>query len=199
MKRITLYLLLVLCLFSVAACKKKEGSIKVEDITVNTMLVRNNGTLQVAFVEDFDKNYYRLSELEEFVKKEVNVFNKKAGNNEVIKIENLQLKNNKAIMLLSFQGMQHYAEFNEAWAAYFNSGSGTLEDAPKTLVSTKDGSLVESNQVFQTGGYKVLALTEDYDVIVEGAVKYHSKNATLADKHKVQTTSEGMTVIVFKP
>ena len=198
MKKVVLYLLLILCLFGLVGCKRKEISIDIEDISVNTMLVRTNGELQVAFVEAFDKNYYRLSELEEFVKQEVDVYNQKSGGN-VVKIENLNIKDGNAVMLLTFSGMQHYAGFNEAWAAYFNSGANSLEEAPDTLVSTKDGSYIDKNNILQTNGYKILAVKEAFDIIVDGSIKYHTKNAFYIDKHKIQSKAEELTVVVFKP
>jgi hypothetical protein len=117
------------------------------------MLVKRNGKLQVAFVEEFDKPYYNLSEMTEYVKKEVSAYNQKAGS-EAVKIDKLGLlqnDNKKAIMILTFSGMEHYCTFNNATAAYFtaNAKNVTLE-LPEQYVSVKNGASVDKTEMLKT-------------------------------------------------
>jgi uncharacterized protein (DUF2344 family) len=182
-----------------AGCSREELFISADDISADTLLAKANGQLQVATVEEFDKTYYNLNELEDFVAKEIEVYNQTAGE-EKITFEDVQLRNGKAVMLLSYTGMDQYSAFNEVMAAYFNGGvKDNPLDMPATLINTKNESLVSTEEVLQNAKYKVLVMNEPYDIIVDGKVKYYSENSKLVDDNKVQGAAEGMTVIVFKP
>lgn len=199
MKKLVLCTIILLCIIGTVGCKRKEIFITADVISENTMLAKVDGKLQVITVEAFDKSYYKLSELSEFVKKEINAYNEKAGSEKVI-IDDLRLRNGKAIMLLTYSGMDQYTNFNEVSAAYFNGG---IEDnplnMPAELISTKDGSIKNCNDVIKNSKYKVLVVNEPYHIIVDGTIKYYSDNAVLEDEDILQSAAEGMTVIVFKP
>ena len=199
MKKLVLCTIMLLLVLGTAGCSREEIFITADEISVNTLLAKANGVLQVATVEDFDKSYYKLGELEEFVAKEIDSYNQIAGG-EKITIDDVQIKGGKAIMLLSFTGMDQYTAFNDVTAAYFNGGikDNPLE-LPTTLISTKNGSLASTAEVIQNEKYKVLVINEPYNVIVDGKVKYYSENAVLVDENTIQSVDEGMTIIVFKP
>lgn len=199
MKKLVLCTIMLLLVLGTAGCSKEEIFITTDEITSDTLLAKANGQLQVATVEDFDKSYYNLSELEDFVKKEIDRYNQSAGETKVT-MDDVQLSNGKAVMLLSYTGMDQYCTFNDAAAAYFNGGiaENPLE-LPTTLINTKNESLASTEEVLQNEKYKVLVMNEPYDIIVDGKVKYYSENAKLMEDNKVQTTEEGITVVVFKP
>jgi len=199
MKKLVLCTILLLIVLGTVGCSRKEIFITADEISVDTLLAKANGVLQVATVEDFNQSYYKLGELEEFVAKEIDSYNNIAGG-EKITIDDVQLRSGRAIMLLSFTGMDQYTAFNEVTAAYFNGG---IKDnplvMPTTLINTKNDSLASTAEVIQNEKYKVLVINEPYDVIVEGKVKYYSENAVLIDENTVQSIDEDMTIIVFKP
>jgi len=198
MKKIVLCVIALLMIFGTVGCSKDKLYIKAEDITTDTLLARTNGELQVATVEEFDKTYYKLSELEEFVKAEVDQYNSKAGANS-IKIDDIEIRDNKAFMILSYAGMKQYSTFNEMSAAYFNGGvKDILMDLPETLLTAKGGAPASTKEVLGNDKYKILVMNEPYDVIVEGTVKYYSDNAKLLENNKVQCAAEGMTIVVYK-
>ena len=199
MKKLICSGLLLLTIMAIAGCSKKVININTEDITANTILAKPNGTLQVATVEDFDKEYYKLGELEEFIAEEIKAFNQKAGS-EAITIDDVQLKNGKAIMILSYSGMESYASFNEVTAAYFNGGVTDIPlTLPGTLISTKNSSYISTDEVLANSKLKVIILTEPYDILVQGDVKYYSDNGELLEDNKVRGADSGMTVVVYKP
>ncbi|HHU73692.1 MAG TPA: hypothetical protein GXZ28_03595 [Clostridiales bacterium] len=200
MKKLILCILFLLSFISITACRKKEEIvITAEDIRTNTLLAKNNGGLQVATVEDFDKTYYNYSELSEFVKKEVDTYNKKAGGDKIT-IDSLELREGKAILVLSFSGMDQYCNFNETSAAYFNGGAENIPiDLPTTLVRAKDGERTDTAEVLRNKKYKILVIQEPFDILVNGKVMFYSDNAQLLEENKVKSMGEDMTVIVFKP
>ena len=199
MKKLAFCALLLLVVLGTAGCNKEEKFITADDVTMNTILAKANGVLQVATVEDFDKSYYNLGELEDFINQKIEEYDKKTGS-ENVKVDDVKLKSGKAVMLLSYSGMDQYATFNNVTAAYFNGGiTENPLDMPETLVSVKDGSLASTQEVLQNGKYKILVMTEPYNIIVDGKVKYYSENAELVDDNNVKSIKEGMTIVVFKP
>ena len=199
MKKTAFCMLLFLLILNAVGCRREEKYITADEVSVNTMLAKSNGVLQIATVEDFDKGYYNLSELEEFIAGEINKYNKKAGDNKIV-IDDVQQHGQKAVMLLSYSGMDQYTAFNEVSAAYFNGGVTDITlNLPATLVSVKDGSLASTEEVLKDTKYKILVINEPYNVIVDGKVKYYSEGVQQLDGSTVESASEGMTVIVFKP
>lgn len=199
MKKLAICTIVVLLILGTAGCSGKVKHINVKDVTVSTMLARANGELQVATIEDFEKSYYKLSELQEYIGKEVASYNKSAGA-ESITVDSIEKLDNKAVMLLTYKGMKDYATFNKVTAAYFNGGvkDRTL-NLPTTLINSKNKSLASTEEVLQNEKYKILVLTEPYNIIVNGSIKFYSENVTPIDDNEVQGAAEGMTVIVYKP
>ena len=199
MKKLFLCAIALIFIVGAVGCRRQEVSITADNVTNNTILAKSNGVLQVATIEDFDKSYYNLKELEDFVAKEIAEYNKTAGSDKV-NIEDIELKNGKAVMLLTYSGMDQYANFNGVTAAYFNGGVSEVPlDLPATLVSEKNGSLASTKEILQNNKLKILVMNEPYEIVVDGTIKYYSKNATYIDKNKVQGAAEGMTIVVFKP
>jgi hypothetical protein len=199
MKKFIFSTILLIFILSTVGCSKKEIYITAEDVSTNTMLVKRNGQLQVAIVEDFDKAYYKLSELEEFVKKEISSYNRIAGGEDV-KIEELKLKDGKAVMLLGYTGMKHYASFNKVMAAYYTADTKDVAlELPEQYVNAKNGSPVDRATAMKDDKLRVLVVYEPYDIIVDGSVKYYSNNATLGEDDIIHSADEGATVIIFKP
>ncbi len=199
MKKIAFCTMLLLLILGAAGCNKEEKFIITEEVTTDSILAKANGVLQVATVEDFDKSYYNLGELKDFITKKIDEYNKKAGS-EKIKIDDVRLKSGKAIMLLTYTGMEQYANFNNVTAAYFNGGiTENPLNMPETLINVKDGSLASTQEVLQNGKYKILVLTEPYDIIVDGKIKYYSENAVLSEDNTIKGAEDGMTIVVFKP
>lgn len=199
MKKFIFATILLIIILSAMGCSKKEIYITADDVSTNTMLVKRNGQLQVAIIEDFDKTYYKLSELEEFVKKEINTYNQKAGGEDV-KIEELKLKEGKAVMLLGYTGMKHYASFNKVMAAYFAADTKDVAlELPEQYVYAKNGSTVDRATALKDDKYRVLVVYEPYDIIMDGSVKYYSNNATRGENDVIHSADEGATVIVYKP
>lgn len=190
--------ILLLIVLAATGCSKKEINITAEDITTNTMLVKRNGTLQVAIVEEFEKQYYKLGELEEFVKKEINAYNQTAGS-EAVTIEELSMKNGKAVMLLGYTGMVHYTAFNKVTAAYYSADTKDVAlELPNQFVSAKNGTKVDQAAALKNGKNRVLVVYEPYDIIVDGKVKYYSGNATM-NEEVVKSSADGATVVIYEP
>ena len=198
MKKLVLCTMLLFLMMVTAGCTQEDLNIVAEDVTTNTFLAKADGLLQVATVEDFDKDYYELSELEAFIAKKINGFNDSADD-KTVTIDSVSQRGDKAIMILSYPGMEAYANFNEVYAAYFTGGIEDVDlDLPATLINTKNDSLASTQEILQNNKYKILVLYEPYKIIVDGSIKYYSENSEYVDDNKVQGAAEGITVVVFK-
>ncbi len=192
-------IIFMLSFIAMAGCSKKEIFITANDVDADTILIKRNGSLYVAIVEDFDKNYYNLDELNEFVSKEVKAYNDKVGSKEVT-IEELGLKNGKAVMILGYSKMAHYSAFNNMPAAYFSASTENVAlELPSEYVDAGKKSVVNKDTAMKNGKNQVLVLYEPYDIIVEGDIKFYSGNATYMDENKVSSNREDMTVVIYRP
>ncbi len=199
MKKSILLAIILLLVLGTAGCSKEKKMIKAEDVSESTILVKSDGKIQAATVEDFDKDYYKLSELQDYIENEVSAYNTKAGGEKVI-IDEILLRDGKAIMVLSYTGMDQYVSFNEVTAAYFNGGIKDITlDLPTTLISRKNEALASTEEIIQNNKYRILVLNEPYHIIVDGEIKYYSENTEVIDKNEVKSAPEGMTIVAFKP
>lgn len=199
MKRILICVVFILSILMLAGCSKKEIFITTDDITGNTMLVKRDGSLFVAITEEFDKNYYNLDELNEFVSKEVNAYNDMVGSKEVT-IEELELKNGKAVMILRYSKMAHYSAFNSMPAAYFSASTENVAlELPSQYVDARKDAKVDKDTAMKNGKNQILVLYEPYEIIVEGDIRFYSDNATFVEETKARSNSEDMTVVIYRP
>ncbi len=199
MKKLVFCTLLLLLIFFTGACSKGDRKIDVDEVTESTLLAKTNGEIQVATVEEFDKTYYSLSGLQDYIGEEIAAYNKKLGENKIT-VDSVKVVDNKAIMLLTYTGMDQYTAFNDVKAAYFNGGIKDIPlELPATLINAKDQSLVSTQETIQSEGYRILVLYEPYRIVVDGKVKFYSDKAKLIDENEVQSAAEGMTIVVYKP
>lgn len=199
MKKVSLCTILVLCFVMLAGCKKKEIVINVDNVEANTVLVKNDSTVQAATVEAFDKSYYNLSELKDFITEEMNEYNTEAGA-EAITLNALEQKGESAVLILNYATIQDYTAFNQVettleTVASVQSGVVVI---PDTFISAADGSVVTQDVILKNDKYRVLITNEGKDVVVDGSIKYYT-SGVLVSESKLQTSAEEETVIIYKP
>lgn len=199
MKKIILYTTLIFAFILLAGCSKEEIFLTSDDVVSNTLLLKRDGTIYVAIVEDFDKGYYNLAELNEFISSEVEAYNQKVGSKEVT-IEELNIKNSKAVMILGYTKLEHYSAFNNIPAAYFSADTQNVAlELPTQYIDTKSNKAVDRAAAMKSDKNKVLVLYEPYEIIVEGDIKFYSDNVTYVENNKARSKSEDVAVVVYKP
>ncbi|MGB8455111.1 MAG: hypothetical protein WCD89_22625 [Anaerocolumna sp.] len=199
MKKFLLYAIFTICLILSAGCKNKNRVITVEDVKNNTVLVKNDGTVQAATVEVFDKNYYNIDELKNYITEQVSKYNQAHGPDSIV-LDSLNLKDGSAVLVLNYTNLENYTAFNEVEATFTTTAdakSSKLE-LPDVFVSASDGAYASPDVALKNDKYKVLVLNEKTDVIVDGSVKYFA-NGSLLSKSKFETGSQDQSVIVYKP
>lgn len=198
MKKIILIAVMVLLLPVLFGCKKTNIELKAEDIHTDTILVREDGTVQSAIVEEFGKEYYDLSELDAFTTKEIEKYNKSASPDAITK-QSLILNEGDAVLILNYTSLEHYNAFNEVKSSLYSAKEALAnKKLPDSFLSVKDGSSVSKETALKNEKYKVFFINADTDVIVNGKIMYYD-NAVLVNKNKVEASTKGEGILIFKP
>ncbi len=199
MKKILLSIMMVCFITILSGCEKKNIILVAEEIHTDTILVKADGTVQGATVEEFNKNYYNVSELDGFITKEVEKYNKNA-NLDAISKDTLIVKDENAVLILNYSALEHYNKFNEVSSSLYSTSEfkDSKTKLPDSYLSAKDGSFVTPEVALKNEDYKVLVIKADTDILINGEIKYYD-NAVLVSKSKVQSATKGESIIIFKP
>lgn len=189
---------LVLCLILLAGCSKNK-EIDSKNVESNTFLVKEDGSIEAATVETFDKTYYNLTELDSYVTDKISQYNTQKGTEAIAK-KSLELKESDAVLVLTYDSVEDYNSFNGAEAMLLTTTQAKNDGItlPDSFTAVKKGQSVTAGEALENKKYKVLVLKENLDVLLQGTIKYYS-GGTLADKHNLQTAEDGSTVIIYKP
>lgn len=198
MKKVTLVLLGTLFLVVMTGCGKNKASITAEKVTTNTIVIKEDNTVQSSIVENFDKDYYSKEELETFIKEEVIDYNEKNGEDQ-IKMHSLHVADQKASVVFNYKDIDDYSIFNEISAKLLTTSEALQEDSILSLsefVEAKSGETVSRETAFSKEDATVLVIQEPLEIKIAGSILYYS-NAQKVDKHVLQTSGENVTVVVF--
>lgn len=195
MKRIAFLSVMVLMVVSLAGCKKGNVSIKTSEIETNTMLIKSDGTIQAAVVETFEKDYYDLSELKIFINESVSKYNQKTGKENAVVLDSLDKKKGNAVMVLNYDNMEDYAQFNEVEAQNLTSlSSEDMDKIPDVLKSADGEKEIKKDDLLSMDDVKVVILNEDYHLILPENIQYYS-GGEVTGKKEINAVAEGCVVV----
>lgn len=198
MKKVTLVLLGTLFLVVMTGCGKNKVSITAEDVTKNTIVIKDDNTVQSSIVEDFDKEYYSQEELETFIKDEVTNYNEKNGKDQ-IKMHSIYVADQKASVVFNYNDIDDYSVFNGINAKLLTTSQALQEDSILTLsefVDVKSGDTVSRETALSKEDVTVLVIQEPVEIKIAGTILYYN-NALKVDKDVLQASGENITVVVF--
>ncbi len=184
MRRITAIMLLsALCFVLLWGCGAKY------DAEESTVFVLKDGKIVSTDVDDFDEEKYDEEELEEYVDGQISAYNEENGKNSV-KLENLSVKDGKAVLTLEYQDWSDYKDF---YGVELFSGSvsealsmGYTFDAEFAAVKDGKPTPCKASDFFENSSYKVLIIKANTNVQVKGTICYvSSENVSLVDKKTV--------------
>ena len=205
-KYLTTILILTICMiFGLTGC----GEEVVIPVTEPTVEVTADGDLIAYLVEDFDKDYYNLAELDAMVRDEVAAFVKenalsseagKEGMN-VVSVEMAQDGSKKVVVALKFDTCDAYEDYFGTETFY-----GTVADAQKSgyglsaaLTSVKDGEIFTEELAKKYGKKHILVIEDAVMVRCPSEVLYVGTNASMTKEGFVDCTqSEGLKLIIMK-
>lgn len=184
----------ILILISLTGCGK-DIELTVENVSSNTLAIREDETIQVALVDSFDKDYYDIEEFKSFINEEINTYNNEYGSNSII-LDSLEKKADKVILILSYANMEDYARFNHV-EGQLTTGVGAINfELPESFLNKK-GESVAASEALEKDDYKVFVINENIKVIIDGKIVYYY-NGDYIDSQTLQADNEEMTFIIYK-
>lgn len=195
-KRITFGVCLFLCISLLNGCGGSE-ELKLSSIDTDTVYVSEDGTIELANVEDFGEEYYSKSQLKDFIEETIDTYKEIEGSGEV-SMEDFSVKDDVAKVLLKFDSAQTYADFQgiDFQVVPTENIEGNLV-LPETFVSADDGSSVSKETVTKENGLKILIINEPLHVQLDGTIKYYSE-ASITGDNVAEATGEKTAVIVYE-
>lgn len=187
---------LIMCLSLLNGCGGSE-ELKLSSIDTDTIYVSSEGSIELANVEEFDKEYYSESQLEDFIEETIDTYKKTEGSGEVT-MEDFSVKDEVAKVLLKFDSAQTYAEFQgiDFQVVHTEDIQGNLV-LPESFVSADDSSSVSKDTVIKEEGLKLLIINEPLHVQLDGTIKYYSE-ASITGDNAAEITGEKTAIIVYE-
>ncbi len=186
---------LAMCSFLLSACGiEAEGS--------STKITKDD-TIESKIVEQFDKPYYDIEELQQNILEEAAYFNREAGQS-AISVEKIEEKDGFVMVEMTYDNAEDFAKFNDM--TFF---VGKPMDAVQSGYDLNKVLSSVSNSLETVGLSDILAMddvliliTDTRDpVILNGKASYISSNVTTDKKCKTlffDEESESLSYIIYK-
>lgn len=177
--------------------KESDKVIVSEDIDKNTIVVKEDGRLQVAIVEDFDKEYYDIEELKSFINEEINNYNSKNGQESII-FDAAEMRDNKVIVVQTYSDIEHYLAYNNIEGSLM-SVSAAREDSeslPEVFYNSR-GKNISREEALKKDKYMIINVKENTNIVVDGKIIYYH-NGEFINSTTLQANDEEGTFLIYK-
>ena len=163
--------------------------------TESTIFVTSKGVVKSAIMESFDKSYYDFDELYKSVEKEVKAY---CLDNieENITITSLTKENDSVALLMDYQTVEDYVDFNEVLLFSGTFAQAVEEGYLPNALHDVEGITAEIDLEKQ-GDLKVLVTEESVCIQTSGRIKFVSDNVTVLDKKLAKAMEAGKTHPAF--
>lgn len=175
---------------------------KLTELTEDTVYIEKKGQITGVIVEDFAKDYYDASELEDMTNGEIAAFNTEHGE-DCVSLKEYAVEDKKVRVLIDYTNSECYSEFNDV--EFFAGLYPGAEDYkfPENMIRAKDGETVPTADVQAEAlekGYRAAVLGEKISVITATKILYVSENVELVDKNtaRISGESEDLAFIIYK-
>lgn len=200
MKKIISLVVLTFAFAFLVGCAK-DVDLTTEVVDINTMVIREDGKVQVAIVDVFDEDYYEMEEFKDFITNEIDQYNADHGEGSIT-FDIIEQKDKKVIVVITYSNIEHYSAFNSTSgqlvsAATAKGGDSNLQSKLPESFLDKKGETITSAQALKKDEYKVLVINENTKIIVEGKILYYS-NGDYIDSSSLQSAEEETTFIIYK-
>lgn len=193
---------LCLCILLLTGC----GEVAIpETVSAPTIAISEDGLVTQYLVDNFDEDYYDITELREMVTEEVNKFNAAQKTESapitVQSVENATDGSNKVIVKLQYNNADSYQKYNESQLFY-----GTIAQAHEagyeldiTMTSVKDGSAIGKAEINDMGSKHVIIAEAGYRMAGSKKPLYISEGLSVGEDGFVDTAqAEGLVYIIIK-
>lgn len=200
-KLTVLFLLLALMLLS--GCSSKSYT-----ADKNTIFPQKKGTITQVLVSDFDKDYYDINELTQYIKNEVNDFQQIRGE-ESVKLISCEKKDQVAKVQLLFNSYKDYSLFNEQDLFF-----GTLAEAEEAgysfdtefylIEDAKKKEPAAASEILENEKYHVLIIDHPTNIELPKKLNYlGGAAAVIQSEKKIEITDnvrngENLVYLIYK-
>lgn len=177
-----------------------------EVIDEPTISVGKDGKISAYVVEQFEKEYYSISELADMAVAEAGEYNAKKQQGEVIpvvveKVELVTDRSDKAMVVYQFDNARTYTDYSENRLFY-----GTVADAVEekhdldvVLYDVKDNTILSKDQLLANTDKHMIITDARAVIYCPGKVAYVSEGAVCNQDGSVDATlAEGTIYILLK-
>lgn len=185
----------ILCLMMLlCGCSKIEVP---ADLSVPALAITAKGQVTAWIVESFDKDYYDLEELRAMVNEEVKLFNEEHQTNSgaaAVTVNTLEktATGNAVKLVLGFRDIAAYRDYTGKDLFY-----GTVTEARKAgydlelqLISTKDGSSIDRDDIYGMGRKHILITQEKVKIYGPKTPSYVSPGAAAKEDGSVEVSED---------
>jgi len=202
----TVLILTLFMILGLTGCAKEEVVIPVTEPTVE---ITADGELIAYLVEDFDKEYYDLGELETMVRDEVADYVKEQAlvtenGTEGMSVESVAMAadgSKKVVVALRFANSEIYADYFDV-EAFFGTVSQAQSEGyglSAALTGVKDGEIFTEEDARKNSKRKILVIEGSVVVRCPKEVLYIGTNTSLTEEGFVDCTEgEGLKLIIMK-
>lgn len=196
------------CVLVLAGCGKAPAQ---EPISTSTIVLGADGSFTQFRVEDFDREYYELSELDGMIRQEVQnyVSGAPTGGQAVTveQVDTLEGGGDRVMVSLHFADSQIYEDYTaqvdqQPCRLFYGTVSQAVAagyDLAGTLRDVKKGTAITAEQLEKIGDRRVLVFEEALQIRCPSKVLYIGGNVRLTETGYVDgTEGEGLKYVVIK-
>ena len=174
--------------------------------TATGIYIARDGSIKSAEITDFsnegfDKPRYDLETLRSYVTEWVDSYNQ-AKEKKSVSIESIELKDNAATLILNYDSINSFIDFQGADFGVTSLKIGSSEFAARNFalsgLKDKDGNNVTPIDALQDESVTVVAVSGSCLISFAGEVKFLSRSLTLVDANTVRVSSKSDAFIIFK-
>lgn len=150
----------ILVLFAILLSGCGQSGIP-KDIRESTLVIDSNGRVTAYMVEEFDKNYYNLSELTTMAQMQAEEFvstGTESGQVQVVSVETVQDDSSRVVITYQFDETDSYKRFTGD-ELFYGTVAEVIQhgyDSGMSMQSVKDGSILTTEELLQKLGQHFL-------------------------------------------
>jgi len=178
-----------------------------EAVDNTTLVIHEKGNVTFYLVDDFDKDYYSVSELTNMAVEEANTYNeaaKASGEEAPVTVKNVEPVATDAarvVVTYEYDSCESFADHNESVLFY-----GTVAEAVKqgydlnaAMRKTKDGSLMSKEELLKDADKHLILVEAQAIIYPPGKVQAVTDNVSREGNGPVNALeAEGMVAVLLK-
>ncbi|MCM1118228.1 MAG: hypothetical protein NC543_02565 [bacterium] len=195
------------CILALAGCGEAPAP---EPISTTTIVLEADGSFIHYRVEDFDSEYYQLSELDGMIRQEVQDYVSKTAKESqpvaVEQVDTLEENRERVMVALRFADSEVYGDYikemdQQSSELFYGTVQEALArgyDLSGCLQDTRKGTAITAEQLEKNQQKMILIYEEAMQIRCPSKVLYVSGNVRLTDRGYVDAAGEGLKYVMIK-